>query len=93
MFIGFMSDRLHAFSQGLLWSIVCVAAFGFFAACLLMRTAGRGVAHARRRACVIPFLLPLPCHPARSHSRCVSNVGRWLLRSISPATSSTPLAS
>ena len=49
VFIGFMSDRLHAFSQGLLWSIVCVAAFGFFAACLLMRTAGRGVRDAIER--------------------------------------------
>ncbi|MCA3811575.1 MAG: hypothetical protein IOC33_25075 [Burkholderia sp.] len=44
-----MSDRLHAFSQGLLWSIVCVAAFGFFAACLLMRAAGRGVREAIER--------------------------------------------
>ena len=46
VFIGFMSDRLHALSQSLLWSIVGVAAFGFFTACILMRAAGRGVREA-----------------------------------------------
>jgi hypothetical protein len=49
VFIGFMSDRLHAISQGLLCSIVGVAAFGFFAACILMRAAGRGVREAIER--------------------------------------------
>jgi len=49
VFIGLMSDRLHAFNQGLLWSIVGVAAFGFFAACILMRAAGHGVGEAIKR--------------------------------------------
>jgi predicted MFS family arabinose efflux permease len=49
VFIGFMSDRLHALNQGLLCAIVGVAAFGFFAACLLMRAAGRGVREAIER--------------------------------------------
>jgi MFS family permease len=47
--IGFMSDRLHGLTQGLLWSTVCVAAFGFFAACILMRAAGSGVRKAIER--------------------------------------------
>ncbi|QBQ99867.1 MFS transporter [Paraburkholderia pallida] len=49
VFIGFMSDRMHALSRGLLWSIVCVAAFGFLAACILMRAASRGVREAIER--------------------------------------------
>jgi len=49
VFIGLMSDRLHAFNQGLLWSIVGVAAFGFFVACILMRAAGQGVGEAIKR--------------------------------------------
>jgi MFS family permease len=49
VFIGFMSDHMHALSRGLLWSIVCAAAFGFFAACILMRAASRGVREAIER--------------------------------------------
>ncbi|VVE86864.1 MFS transporter [Pandoraea bronchicola] len=46
VFIGFTSDRLITLHQGLLWSIVGVAAFGFIGACLLLRASGRGVKEA-----------------------------------------------
>ncbi|MGM3275554.1 MFS transporter [Ralstonia sp. 24A2] len=49
VFIGVMSDHLHAINHGLLLTIIGVALVGFFSACVLMRAAGKGVRDAIER--------------------------------------------
>ncbi|ANJ71522.1 MFS transporter [Ralstonia insidiosa] len=49
VFIGVMSDHLHAVNHGLLLTIIGVALVGFLSACVLMRAAGKGVRDAIER--------------------------------------------